>query len=104
MVEINLNAFNKLSAEEIKNKLGNYKNKQFGWRRIGDSINGCQIWTPNYFVDGGSISNLVTSYLYGDIKLKVGDKSQIEDLDVFNLVSLLYASKTPVSFYDSDNF
>jgi len=83
MVEINLNAFNKLSAEEIKNKLGNYKNKQFGWRRIGDSINGCQIWTPNYFVDGKSIHRLVNSYI--NIKLKVGDKSQIEDLDVFKV-------------------
>lgn len=61
----------------IEEQLKSYKHQGFKWRRTGDSIDRCQIWTPNYFIDGENISDLIEHYKKQNQNVVIKNKLKI---------------------------
>jgi len=90
-----------LTITEIEAQLRSYKRQGFKWRRTGLFIDRSQFWAPNYFIDGEDIPNLDEHYK--PQRLEFGNKRQIEDLRVLDLVDLLFNPKTHTGLWCSDN-
>lgn len=97
MVKIDLNAFDDLSTEEIENELKRYKKSGFRWRKTGEDLDRCQIWTQNFLTE----PQLLFHY-FKYAELKIGDKEQIEMYDALNLFSII-SNKRNIDYWDSES-